>query len=108
VSPLTASPIKLNNPLRWVYDRATDTFNGSLTLVNAGDIVTGRFQIVITIPDPAIQILSPIGFRVNNQYYVTINGTFNPFEVLRIPYSLRNPNNVPMGSFNIGFISGLI
>jgi hypothetical protein len=101
------SPIKLLNPLRYIFDRATNTFNGTLTLTNTTSTITGILTLTITVPDASIQVLNPGGTRVGNTITVPLTGPFVKNQPLRIAVQLLNPLKLPLGSIQIGILTSV-
>ncbi len=107
VSPLLPNPIKGFNPLRWTYDRVTDTYNGTLTLLNTTSTITGNLTLTLTVPDASVQVITPVGTRVGNTVTVPISGPFVQNVPLRIAIKITNPKKFALGSIQIGVITSI-
>jgi hypothetical protein len=107
VSTPLASPIKLFNPLRYTFDRATGIFSGTLTITNTSTTITGNLTLILTVPDASVQIINPAATRVGNTYTLPIAGPFVQNQSLRIGIQLLNPNKFALGTIQIGLMTSL-
>jgi hypothetical protein len=103
----TPSPIKGLNPLRWIYNRATDIYSGTLIIANTTTAITGTLTLVLTLPDASVQVLTPGGTRVGNTYTIPIIGPFVKNQPIRITIQLLNPLRFPLGSIQMGLITSI-
>ena len=95
------------SPLRWTYDRATDTYSGTVVVNNTGATITGTLTLALTVPDASIQVVAPAATRVGNSIFVPIKGTFGQNQPVRFTLQVRNPNKVSLGSVLTGFLGGV-
>jgi hypothetical protein len=107
VSPPMPSPLKLLNPLRYTFDRATGTYNGTLTITNTTATITGNLTLTLTVPDASIQVVNPAGTRVGNTITLPVTGPFIKDQPIRIGLQLLNPLKLPLGSIQIGVITSI-
>lgn len=95
---------RLFYPLRYLFDPATDTLRGNLTLTNAGNgTLVGPAVLIFTAMPPGVSLVNRTGTR-NGFATLTVNfGVLLPGQSIRIPIVLRNPLNVPISTFFVGF-----
>jgi hypothetical protein len=99
--------LKLFFPLRYIYDPATDTFRGNLTLANLGTTTfQGPFTLVFPQLPPGVTLVNPTGvtgagFTTRGLPFIRVAGTLLPGTTLRVQIVLRNPLHVPMSTFYI-------
>jgi type II secretory pathway pseudopilin PulG len=95
--PPGASTFKAINPLRWSYHRATQTYDGTITVGNVTkNALTGTFTIVLTLPDPSLIVVNPVGVQVGQTYTVTRTTTLSANRPMQFPISLSNPKGLPL------------
>lgn len=107
VSPPLPNPIKTFSPLRWAFDRASNTFNGTMTVINTTSTITGNLTLTLTLPDISVQVVSPAGTRVGNTYTISVAGPFVQNVPLRIAIRLTNPNKFALGSVQLGVVTSI-
>ncbi len=107
VSPPLPNPIKTFSPLRWAFDRATNTFNGNMTVLNTTTTITGNLTLTLTLPDISVQVITPAGTRVGNTYTLSVAGPFVQNAPLRIAIRLTNPNKFALGSIQLGVVTSI-
>jgi hypothetical protein len=108
LTPLVASPLKLLAPIRWVYDRPTNSFSGNAMFINTGATLSGTLLLQLTPSDPQAIIYSPPGFRINNKLFVAVSGVFITNTVMKIPLTLRTPNLASVGTVFTSLFTGIL
>jgi hypothetical protein len=99
-----SDPIKIYAPLRWSFDAATGTTSGYLTIAKAPFSLKGPFSVEIKLPSDSIQWLSPRGVQRGDTVIVRVDKDLVIGKPTRFFVRLRNPDDVPLGTFFVGLI----
>jgi hypothetical protein len=102
--PFSVNPVTAYFPFRYIFDPATNTFFGNLTLVDNSILpVSGTIRLFFPSLPQGVTLANPAGFQ-NGQPFLQVTGTLNPHSgSLRVQIRLRNPFHVPLSTFFIGF-----
>jgi hypothetical protein len=102
--PFSVNPVTVYFPLRWIYDPASGTYFGNLTLVDNSFLpVSGTIRILFPSLPPGVTLANAAGFQ-NGVPFLQTSGTLVPNGApLRLLIRLRNPQNVPLSTFFEGF-----
>lgn len=89
--------VRVMNPTRWVYNYATGTYDGGVTVTNVtGAPLTGPIVFVFTLP-PGVTFVPTAGWaasQAGSQLRITYYGTINANSAITIPFKLIKPSNV--------------
>jgi hypothetical protein len=108
--------IVAERPLRWIYNPATGTYRGEITISNPSDVaLRGPLYLTVANLPPGVTVVNDDTFRVsgftNNPTTSIIavpQGSIGPRATVYVPIELRNPLDVHLGTFYQGFDIGLV
>lgn len=99
VLPIEAKPIDVTGEVQAVssglfYSRATDTYNGTITLTNTGSrLIAGSLQIVFRDLPERVTLVNRSGTHLNNPYLTAPDVAFAPGESVEVEVRFSNPSN---------------
>jgi hypothetical protein len=76
------------------YSRATQTFNGTLTLTNVStSTVSGPLQVLLTGITPGVSLVNPTGNLFGTPYLTVSSVSLAPAQAVTVNVQFRNPSN---------------
>jgi hypothetical protein len=108
--PGPGSPVpKILYPLRYVFDPATQTYSGTLTLMNVGaGLLAGPATFVFTALPPGVTLVNATGQLGGFPIIKVSFAPLGPNQGVRVKLVFTDPFNIDLGSFFRGFPIQLI
>jgi hypothetical protein len=91
-------------PLRYLFDATTQTYSGNITLVGGSATPNGTITFMVLFPalPQGVTLVNASGVN-GGVPFIRVTATVHPNVVLRLRIVLRNPLNIPLTTFFIGF-----
>lgn len=92
--------IKVYNPLRYLYNSLTNTYEGTFTLVNIGTFtIPGPIGIIFNKVPAGVTVVGVSGYTPQGKPYILTNASLAPGQTLKLLVKVKNPLKQPLGSF---------
>ncbi len=95
-----APVLKVYNPVRFIYNAKTNTYDGLFTLINVGNgVAKGPSYVIFTKLPTGASIANASGSTSGGSAYLTLNADVAPKQVIHLLVKIKNPLHQPLAHF---------